>query len=115
MFNYFKQFMADIPSELLSFMAGAVFSVGVNLATEKWETSGEQRGVIIILLLVSTLGFILTSSIMKRVEEGATKDNDPSQEKISLISEESAGLILGLVLAMLPIFSLIYYQVYYIK
>ena len=69
-------FLKSFPSDVFSFMAGAVFSIAVNLATQNYNSTGIQLWLIIDALFVSTIAFIIMGHAFKNAEEDAASDPD---------------------------------------
>ena len=65
-----------LPSDLFSFVAGAIFAVFINLATTKVDFR-KSVGLPLALLVLSTVGFIYLVLVLNAASESAAKDTSP--------------------------------------
>ena len=83
-----------LPSDLFSFIAGAIFSVAINLATARVNMQQKLR-LPLELLVLSTLGFIFLVVLLNEASESAAKRSDPSEEySINIYSKLPVLLII---------------------
>ena len=68
--EWLSKVFSSFPSDAISFMGGAVFAAAVNLATAKADPK-QLSWIPILLLFISTVGFILLGYVLKSAEESA--------------------------------------------
>lgn len=104
--QFWTRFFSFFPSEVFSFIAGAVFSVSINLATlliDRDKFSVPLLLLIIGLMAASTLAFILVSFSLKSAEEGAADKPNPKHEKLASINDRLPTLSLLLTISLIPL------------
>jgi len=100
------------PSDGFSFIAGAVFSAAINLATSLIDPKLFSKVHILLItgaFALSTLGFVAVGYIVKAAEGDAVLRDDPRQAKLVYINNRFWKLaIILLVIAILPLVLVLY-------
>jgi hypothetical protein len=82
-----------LPSDVFSFVAGAVFSAAINLATARVDLNKSLR-LPFGLLAVATFGFIVLGFALKTAREAATERPNPKQAYFNKISDALPTLLM---------------------
>src|SRR5437016_5058566 len=99
-----SKLLASIRSDTLSFVAGATYSLAINLSMLLIGPK-EKRVVwlILVLLLGSTVGFLAVGRILRAEEQEAASSADPSGTLLAGILGRIGSLLFWLLVALLPL------------
>ena len=94
------RWIAGLASDALSFVAGALFSIAIALWAERVDIKLLPRCqalAILGALGVSTLGFLMLSSELKRGESVAELADDPRMAKLTYINNKLKRVLIYMV------------------
>jgi ABC-type Mn2+/Zn2+ transport system permease subunit len=101
---FLRQFFKAIPSDIYSFVGGAVFAISVDLAREyarRNPPSKPDLAKIAVLFLFATIGFLWIGNVLRTAQEGMAGRTLSREEKLANIGNRLRLLVPLLILSLL--------------